>query len=190
MLAQKEAFFDRYPAQVQGRDGAMADVMLKTDQAETRDRGINTFATYEPGYPTTYKYTFALTGNKGEADPVAAHRFGSREEESYFVELPPDQRPTHWTASLLSLRAPNIILETLKPSADGVPGDFLLRLQEIAGKPTELDLRFPLPLHSIAETNLNEDRVLQQGIQAKAIHLSPYQSLTLRLSVAASGEKN
>lgn len=190
MLAQKEAFFDHYQSQVQGRDGAMADVMLKTDQAETRDRGVNTFATYEPGYPTRYKFTFALTANTGEADPVAAHRFGTREEESNFVELPPDRRPAHWTASSLSLSAPNVILETLKPSANGVAGDFLLRLQEIAGKPAELSLKFPLPLRSIAETTLSEDRVLQQGIQANAIHLSPHQTLTLRLSVAASGEKN
>lgn len=201
MLAQKQAFFDRFQTQTATAstgsysiDGVLAEAMVKSDQAETRDTGITTFKTYEPGYPTTYRFSFLLAGAPGTADPVAAHQFGVQ-EESDFVELPPNHFPTSWTASLISLSAPNVILEALKPSSDGNPDDFLLRLQEIAGKTTELSLKFPLPLRSISETTLTEDRILQSGIQAKAIHLSPYQTLTLRLSVmpqasATSGGEN
>jgi alpha-mannosidase len=117
------------------------------------------------------------------------------QDESGFVELPPNLRPARWTASFISVNAPNVILEALKPSADGDPDDFLLRLQEIAGKPTELSLKLPLPVRSIAETTLTEDRVLRPGIAANAVHVSPYQTLTLRISVVhqsgvALGENN
>ncbi len=186
MLAQKQAFFDRFQtpmvADSHKADGVLADVLIKTDQAETRDQGVVTFATYEPGYPTTYNFSFALTGEAGPLDPVTAYRFRV-EDESDFVELPPNRSPMRSTESLLSLSAPNVVLEALKPSCDGNPDDFMLRLQEIAGKPTELELKFPLPLRSIAETTMTEDRILRSGIQEKAISISPYQTLTLRLSV-------
>jgi len=206
MLAQKQAFFDRFHTHTEAPaasshsiEGVLAEAMVKSDQAETRDQGIATFETYEPGYPTIYSFSFSLTGALGTVDPVAAYQFGmqneSDQDESDFVELPPNHSPASWTASLISLSAPNVILETLKPSSDGSPDDFLLRLQEIAGKATELSLKFPLPLRSIAETTLTEDHILRSGIQANAIRLSPHQTLTLRLSVvrkagAASEEEN
>ncbi len=199
ILAQKQAFFDRLqtrtsPGSSHATDGVLADVMIKHDQGETRDLGITSFETYEPGYPTTYNFAFSLTGEAGAADSVSAHQFGVS-DESDFVELPPNRRPSSWTKSLISLSAPNVIVEVLKPSSNGNPDDFLLRLQEIAGKPAELSLQLPLRLRSIAETTITEDHDLQSGIQPNAISLSPYQTLTLRLSVlrragAASGEEN
>jgi alpha-mannosidase len=88
-----------------------------------------------------------------------------------------------------------VVLQALRPSSDGHPDDFLLRLQEIEGKPVELSLKLPFTIRSIAETTLTEDKILRQGVEPNAMHLSPYQTLTLRLSVvrpgvAASGGKN
>jgi hypothetical protein len=201
MLAQKQAFFDRFQSQADpavagtpSRDGVLADVMIKSDQGDTKDRGIVSFETYEPDYPSTYAFSFALTGEQGTADLVAAHRFGVQ-DESAFVELPPNRRPARWTASLISVSAPNVILQALEPSSDGNPYDFLLRLQEIAGKPAELSLKLPLTIRSIAETTLTEESIVGPGIAANTVHISPYQTLTLRISVArhagaASGEMN
>lgn len=200
MLAEKQAFLNRFrthnatPTDPRSTDGALVDVMIKSDQGETRDQGITTFETYEPGYPATYDFSFALTGESGTADSVAAHRFDA-DDESDFVELPSDSLPATRTASFVTLSVPNVVVEVLKPSSDGKPEDFLLRLQEIAGKPTELSLKLPLPIRAIAETTLTEDRIVRSGIQPNAVRLSPYQTVTLRLSVvrrtgAASGEEN
>jgi len=201
LLAQKQAFFDRFQPQAgppvagnQSNDGVLADVMIESDQGETKDHGFVSFETYEPNYPSTYTFSFALTGGPGTADAVSAHRFGVQDEFD-FVELPPNRRPAYWSASFISMSAPNVVLQALRPSSDGDADDFLLRLQEIAGEPTDLSLKFPLTIHSIAETTLTEDRILRPGIAANAVHLSPHQTLTLRLSVAhlagsASGEKN
>lgn len=188
MVAEKQSFFNRYEHHASSEagsgssEGAEADVMIKNDQAETRDHGITTFQTYEPGYPSTYTFSFALTGGAGKVDAVAAHDF-EVQDESDFIELPEGQRPAHWAESLLSLSAPNVAIEVLKPSSDGNSGDYLLRLQEIAGKATDLSIKTPLSLGSIEETTLTEDRVLHSGMDANAIHIAPYQTLTLRLSV-------
>ncbi len=201
MLAQREAFFDRFQSQTgptiagsQSNDGVLSDVMIKSDQGDTKDHGLVSFKTYEPDYPSTYTFSFALTGGPGTADAVSAHRFGVQ-DESAFVELPPNRWPTRWTTSFISTGASNVILQALKPSADGDPDDFLLRLQEISGKPADLNLKFPVSIRSIAETTLTEDKILRSGIAANAVHISPHQTLTLRLSVvhpagAASGEEN
>lgn len=194
-LAQKQAFFDRFQsAHAVGSHaiaGALADVMIKSDQDETRDQGVVTFTTYEPGYPTRYHFDFALTSGAGPVDPVAVHRFRVGDEfddESNVVELPPNREPDHWTGSLLSVNAPNVVVEALKPSSDGSTDDFMLRLREIAGKPAEVGLKLPLPLRAIAETSMTEDRILKIGVQQNAISISPYQTLTLRLSVARKSD--
>lgn len=189
MLAQKEAFYDRYHVRVErptnrpSTEGVEADVMIKVDQAETRDQGITSFDTYEPEYPSLYHFSFALRGEAGKADPVIAQQFEVHDDSEY-IEVPAHRRPARWAASLVSLSASNVVMEVLRPSLDGNPDDYLLRLQEIAGKPAELNLKFPLPLRSIAETTLTEDVILHSDIQANSIHLSPHQTLSLRLSVA------
>ena len=192
MLTQKQSFFDRIRTRsgqptngLHSTDGVLIDAMIKSDQAKTKDTGVTSFETYEPGYPTTYTFSFALTGEAGPVDATAAERFVTG-DDSDTVVLPIDHRPSSSTASLLSLSAPNVVVKALRPSSDHDPDDFLLRLQEIAGKPTDLKLTFPLQLRSIAETNLTEDRILRSNIQTNALHLSPHQTLTLRLSVAHS----
>jgi len=201
LLAQQQAFFDRFQSQAgrpiavnQSNDGVLADVMIKSDQGDTKDQGLVSFETYEPGYPSTYTFSFALTAEPGTADAVAAHRFGVQDEFEV-VELPANRRPTRWSDSFISISAPNVVLQAMRPSSDGDPDDFLLRLQEIEGKPVALSLKLPFKIRSIAETTLTEDKILRQGVEPNAVHLSPYQTLTLRLSVvrpgvAASGGKN
>lgn len=193
MLTQKQSFFDRFRTQsstsssagLHGTDGALLDAMIKSDQAKTKDVGVTSFETYEPGYPTTYRFSFALTGKAGPVDPIAAHRL-LIPDDSDAIELPSSDRPANAMMSLLSVSAPNVVVEALRPSSDKRKGDFLLRLQEIAGKPADTSISFPLKIQSISETTLPEDRVLRSGIQASAIHLAPYQTLTLRVTVTKS----
>jgi hypothetical protein len=189
-LAQKQAFFDKFDTGAgqpgsRSSQGVEAEVMIKSDQGETRDEGIVSFDTFEPGYPGTYQYDFAVTSEVGPADPVDAHRFGMQ-DAFVLAELPPHNRPAEWTRSFLSLSAPNVVVLALKPANDHHPDDFMLRLQEIAGQSTRLHLDFGSPIDSIAETDLTEDRILRSAVNKDDLYLSPYETLTLRLTVPHS----
>lgn len=187
MLAQQQSFFDELPAKEcrTASTACPADlravVMLKSDQAETRDQGVVRFASYEPGYPSNSSYAFSLTGAPGGPDPVAAQQFDARGTLDS-VTLPPDRQPKQWVQSLLSLSAPNVIVEVLKPSRDGKPGDLTLRLHEISGTDIVVSLQCSFPIAGIAETTMTEDRVLAAGLSQRALRLSAYQTLTLRLT--------
>ncbi|WP_446743324.1 glycoside hydrolase family 38 N-terminal domain-containing protein [Silvibacterium acidisoli] len=192
MLTQKQSFYDRLRTHtassdqnLQSTDGVLIDAMIKHDEAKTKDTGVTSFETYEPGYPKDYTFSFALTGQAGPVDPVSAHRF-TVPEDSDAIELSPGRGASHPTASLLSLSAANVVVEALRPSSDGNANDYLLRLRELSGKATDLSLTLPVKLAAIAETNLTEDSVIRTGLRANAIHISPHQTLTLRLSVAHS----
>jgi hypothetical protein len=186
-LAQQQAFFDKFSAMSihsgpRSSQGVEAEVMVKSNQGETRDKGIVSFDTFEPGYSSTHAYAFALTSGVGPADPVDAHRFGM--QDAFVIEeLEPDHRPAEWTRSFMALSAPNVIVLALKPSSDNRPDDFMLRLQEIAGKPTQVQLHLDPSIHAIVETDLTEDRILDTGITNDHLHLSPYETLTLRITV-------
>jgi hypothetical protein len=187
MLAQQQSFFDELPstgcrtASTTCPASLRAVVMLKSDQAETRDQGIVSFDSFEPGYSTKYSYAFSLTGASGNTDPVAAQRFDPQDTLDSVV-LPPNHQPKQWVQSLLSLSAPNVVVEVLKPSRDGKPGDLTLRLREISGTNTMVSMRCAFPITRIAETTMTEDRELATGLSQQALRLSAYQTLTLRLT--------
>jgi len=187
MLAQQQSFLDELPskdcqtASTACPASLRAVVMLKSDQAETRDQGVVRFASYEPGYPNTSSYAFSLTGVPGGPDPVAAQQFEAQDMLDSVV-LPPNRRPQQWTQSLLSLSAPNVMVETLKPSRDGKPGDLTLRLREISGTNTVVSLQCAFPITRIVETTMTEDRELTADLPQQRLRLSAYQTLTLRLT--------
>lgn len=191
MLAQQQSFYDEVSLKpcLSGSSTCPPDLrvvtLIKSDQAETRDQGIVSFPSYEPGYPTRYTYRFSLTAASGDLNPVEVQRFEAQPAlES--VLLPPGYKPRQWSQSLLSVSAPNVIVQALKPSLDGKPQDLMLRLREIAGLDTTIRLHSVIPIASIAETTMTEDKVLHDGISSQNIHLSAYQTLTLRFTAGAS----
>jgi hypothetical protein len=161
--------------------------MLKSDQAETRDQGVVSFPSYEPGYPTRYTYNFSLTASPGEPDPVAAQHFQAQDTLASVV-LPPGLQPRQWSQSLLSVNAPNVIVQVLKPSLDDRAGDMTLRLREIAGRDTTVSLHSVIPINRISETTMTEDKELNTGLSQQAIRLTAFQTLTLRLTTGASAK--
>src|SRR5581483_7138551 len=99
--------------------------------------------------------------------------------------LPPGLRPRQWAQSLLSVSAPNVIVQVIKPSLDNRAGDLTLRLREIAGRDTTVSLHSVIPINRISVTTMTEDKELQAGLSQQAIRLTAYQTLTLRLTTAA-----
>ena len=195
LLAQQQSFFDDFDVHAgssssssQYVNGVRVEVLSKSDQGDTKDQGIVTFASYEPGYPEAYSFSFSLASNAGAFNPVAAHRFGLEADSSFIpVILTPNVQPAAGQHSLLSLNAANVVVEDLKPSRDGNPDDYLLRLQEIAGKSTTVALRSAFSISSVNATTMNENQVLLHGLHADALQLGPYETLTLRLTVPHPG---
>jgi hypothetical protein len=193
MLAQQQLFYDELPLKpcptgVPDCPPAVRVVaMLKSDQAETRDQGVVSFPSYEPGYPTRYTYNFSLTASPGEPDPVAAQRFEAQGTLAS-VALPPGLQPRQWAQSLLSVNAPNVIVQVLKPSLDEHAEDLTLRLREIAGRDTTVSLNSVIPINRLSETTMTEDKELHTGLSPHAIRLTAYQTLTLRLTTGASAK--
>jgi hypothetical protein len=185
LLEQKQAFFDDFfrstPQSNDSVSGVNVEAMLKSDQGDTKDKGIVTFKTFEPGYGPMRKFSFAITDENGALNTVSAYRFG-KQREFIPVLLPPGERPIDPVASFLSVNAPNVVVEDLKPSSDGKPNHYMLRLQEISGKKTWVKLTFASPIQSISETTIPENRVLRHNVSADHILLTPHETLTLRMT--------
>jgi hypothetical protein len=188
MLSQRQAFFDSFgsvgehPKSI-SVNGTDVEAMIKSDQSETADQGVTSFETFAPHYSAQDDFSFAINGSRGAPNATAAYRYGMQEEYQTIV-LPAGVKLVQPSASFLSVSAPNVIVLDLKPSVDGHPNHFMVRLQEVDGKTTRLHLRLASPIASIAETSLTEDHILRSGVSADDLVLTPHETLTLRLTMS------
>lgn len=184
MLQQKQAFFDSFSDLTRRGHfflyGVDVRAMLKSDQGNTRDQGIVSFKTFEPGYSAKKNFSFMITGASGSFNAVMAQRFGMQ-KQFIAVMLPLGLRPTLPITSFLSLNRANVIVECLKPSEDRNPKDYMLRLQEISGEKTRVKLFLAFPIQSIVETSIPENQILRGVANSSRILIKPYQTLTLRI---------
>jgi hypothetical protein len=190
-LSQREAFFDYLP----GLPGAKGDgeflnniratVMRKQDQGETRDLGMVNFPTVEPGLPPTSWYSFSLSSSAGSLDPNNSSRAGwSFDVPLMAVELDSNLSPVAPAMSYFSLSSPNVIMLAFKPSADEDPQHYTIRLQEIAGQESDVELKTPLNITAAERTSMTEDRDLNaEPVAPVRIHLRPHETLTVRLTI-------
>ena len=70
-----------------------------------------------------------------------------------------------------------------KPSADGNPDHYTLRLQEIAGQNADIEIVTPFQLTEAALTNLTEDRMLATLSLPLKIAVRAHQTVTIRLTI-------
>jgi alpha-mannosidase len=88
------------------------------------------------------------------------------------------------TASLLSLDAGNVIIETVKPAEDG-SGDVVIRLYEAFHNATSCCLSVGIPFKKAFETDMLENKV--KGIEVKngsiRLRFRPFEIKTLKLKV-------
>jgi hypothetical protein len=76
-----------------------------------------------------------------------------------------------------------VAILAFKPSADGNPDHFMLRLQEIAGSATKFALHSALKIGAVAETAMTEDVILQPGLNVDDIDIGAHETLTLQLTI-------
>jgi hypothetical protein len=183
-LTQKDSFFDTIQWSDSHVSGVDVVVMLKSDQTETKDQGIQTLETSEPHFGSERTFSFALQSGHGTADPVEIYRDSVSDDANEVMRLPKLATSTKSSDSLLSLKGEGVVVLDAKPSEDGAANHYALRLQEIAGKRHSIALSLPVKVTDIAETTLTEDRVLKKGLSASEIDIKPHQTLTLRLTVS------
>ncbi|MGB6990011.1 MAG: glycosyl hydrolase-related protein, partial [Candidatus Sulfotelmatobacter sp.] len=159
--------------------------LRKQDQGETRDLGMVNFETVEPGLPATEWFSFAITSQAGDLDATAASREGwSFDVPLIAMELNANLAPATPTASFFSLSAPNVILLAFKPSEDHDQEHYTIRLQEIAGQKTEVELSTPLKITAAEETSLTEDRdVAALTVNPLRVVLGPHEVFTMRVTI-------
>jgi hypothetical protein len=192
-LLQRQDFFDiplRYPG-ASGKPGQFLNevrvtALRKADQGDTKDAGVVTLPTVEPGYGPLYTSSFAVTSAAG-FDPVAAYRAGWNYDVPLITALlPSDRKPRESTGSFFSVTAPDVAVLAFKPSADGNTDHYMLRLQEIAGKTQVFGLHSMLKIAAVDETAMTEDRVLRSGLDPTQLKIAGHETLTLRLTIPHS----
>ena len=190
-LSQKESFFIYLPGLpgVKGPNtflnSARPTVMRKQDQGDTRDLGMVNFSTVEPGLPAASNYSFSLRANHGPLDAVISYHDGWEENVPLIVtQLDNSMAPAADTGSFLSISAENVALLAFKPSTDGNPEHYILRLQEIAGKPGDAKIITTLKVTAAAIVSMTEDEELAAATaQPLTVQMKPHETLTVRLTI-------
>ena len=190
-LLHREDFYD-IPLLAYGDTGLLdhytnvvrVEALRKADQGDTKDAGVVTLPTVEPGYGPRYNSSFAIT-SAASFDPVMSYRAGWDFNVPLITALlPPDREPNENTGSFFSVSALNVVIIAFKPSADGNPDHFTVRLQEIAGNATKCAIHSSLRISAVAETAMTEDVILHQGLNESDINIGAHETLTLQLTIA------
>jgi hypothetical protein len=195
-LIQREDFYDM-PLLAYGDTGLLdhyqnnvrVTALRKADQADTKDAGVVTLPTVEPGYGPRYNSSFAIS-SAANFDPVAAYRAGWDYNVPLITALlPPDREPDEKTASFLTVSAPDVAILAFKPSDDGNPDHYTLRLQEVSGEEQDFALASMLKIDAVDETAMTEVQVRRTGLDAKHLKIAGHETLTLRLTILHSENK-
>lgn len=191
VLAHRQSFFANLPAlpDAKGQRTFLNQVrfaaLRKQDEGDTRDLGMVNFPSVEPGLEhEPLWFDFVLTSG-GDFDPAAGYREGwDFDVPLIAATLLPGMTPAQAEGSFFTLSAPNVAVLAFMPSADGDPNDYMLRLQEIAGKAADVELTTPVKITAAATTSMTEDAILQKLPAAPVrVRLGPHETVTLRLTI-------
>jgi len=169
-----------------------------TEQADTHDLGIVNMATVEPGLGDEYSFDYAIR-NQRAWDAISAWQFGA-EFNLPLRALYLDTPPTSLSKSFFAIDQPNVQIVTIKPVSDSVihgevsatPLDpqlnriFVMRLQEFAGRQTEVQITLPTRIKAASKVNLTEDVEIEKLSTSTPLRLrlAPFETATVRFETA------
>ena len=106
-------------------------------------------------------------------DPIIVHKSNGERQEP--------EKPTPNLQSLISVSAPNVIIETVKRAEDG--NGIIVRLYESQRKRGQVQVQLGFAVESAWETNLLEENESELSVEKDSIQLNlrPYQIMTLRI---------
>jgi hypothetical protein len=165
-------------------------------QADTSDRGVIAVDSVEPGLGDRYVFDYALTCDR-TFDEADGTRFGT-EFNVPLQAVVLAHVPARPTQSLFTVDAPSIRLLTFKvaeqnPRADSVtasplvprpPREFVLRLQETAGRAADVTVTLPFRPARAERRNLVEGPPIEHVAPGQQVRLQvrPYEVVTLWLT--------
>jgi len=190
-VASQESFFFNLPGLpgVKDKNTFMNSLQIvalqKQDQGDTRELGMTNFANLEPGLervPLVFHYAIS----SGGGIPDTAQQYRSSIESTVpmlAAALLPHTAPAQPSDSFFSLSAPNVVILAFKPSTDGDPNHYTLRLQEVAGTNAEVTVTTRLKVSEAALTSMTEETVLQSVPLPLKVAMTPHETKTLRLTI-------
>jgi hypothetical protein len=190
-IASPESFFYNLPGLPGAKDkntfmnSVQAVALQKQDQGDTREGGMVNFQNLEPGLedvPLVFHYSLSSGG--GAPDLAQQYRSGAEATAPLIAAaLLPHTSPAQPSDSFFALSSPNVVILAFKPSADGEPNHFTLRLQEVGGTGVEVGITTRLKVTEAAETSLTEDAVLNPIALPLKVTVGPHETKTIRLTI-------
>jgi hypothetical protein len=166
-------------------------------QADTHDVGIMNLYTTEPGLTGNMVFEYAIAGD-AVFDEVRAWRMGSGFNvplRAEYVTVSPNER----TRSFFNIDKPNVDIVTVKaltesairgevtsaplnPKANKV---FIVRLQEFAGRATNVTVTLPAKVIAASMMNSTEQVELEKltDLSPLRVPLKPYECATVRVEI-------
>ena len=189
VLSERQSFFNYLPGMSGSKDkfqnSVQALAMRKQDQGDTSDLGMVNFETLEIGMEDEpLRFDFAIQSASSAPDLAIAYQSGADFDIPMIAaRMLPHAAPAKPAGSFFTLDAANVVLTAFRPSVDGDPNHYMLRLQEVAGKAVEVNINTPLKITQAEQTNLSEDQVgAAQNLPLK-IEVGPNQTVTLRVTI-------
>jgi hypothetical protein len=189
VLSDRQSFFNYLPGMAGGKDkfvnSVQALAIRKQDQGDTSDLGMVNFENLEIGMEDEpLRFDFAVSSVSGSPDLTAAYRAGAEFNIPMIAaRMLPHAAPGKPVDSFFALDAANVVLTAFRPSIDGDPNHYLLRLQEVAGKQTEVAITTALKISQAERTNLSEDIVLAPQTLPLKVKVGAHQTITLRVTI-------
>ena len=166
-------------------------------QADTHDVGIINLYTTEPGMTGKMVFEYAIAGD-GAFDDVRAWRMGSEFNvplRAEYVTVLPSER----ARSFFSIDKPNVDIVTVKTLTESaIRGEvtsaplnpksnkvFIVRLQEFAGRASEVTVDLPTKIIAASMMNITEQVELRKLTDLSPLRLSlkPYECATVRIEI-------
>ncbi len=166
-------------------------------QADTHDVGIINLYTTEPGVTGNMVFEYAIVGDDA-FDDVRAWRLGSEFNvplRPQYVSVTPSER----ARSFFSIDKPTVEIVTVKALAESaVRGEvtsaplnpkvnkvFIVRLQEFAGRASDVTIGLPVKIRAASLMNITEQVELKKlsDLSPLRVPLRPYECATVRIEI-------
>jgi hypothetical protein len=167
------------------------------EQADTHDVGIFNLYTTEPGITGNMVFEYAIAGDAA-FDDVRAWRMGSEFNlplRAEYVTVLPVVR----SRSFFSIDKPNVDIVTVKAlSENAIHGEvtsaplnpkvnkvFVIRLQEFAGRASDVTIGLPAKIKAASMMNMTEQVELKKLTELSPLRVSlkPYECATVRIEI-------
>jgi hypothetical protein len=167
------------------------------EQADTHDVGIFNLYTTEPGITGNMVFEYAI-GSDAAFDDVHAWRMGSEFNlplRAEYVTVLPIER----SRSFFSIDKPNVDIVTVKAlSENAIHGEvtsdplnpkvnkvFIVRLQEFAGRASDVTISLPVKIRAASIMNITEQVELKKltDLSPLRVSLKPFECATVRVEI-------